>query len=135
MFIYGYQRIFFGKTAFSDLTYPRIQTLSKVLSTCQVFFIYMCHLCKLPSHLCRDEVNRLMQIINSQASELPNVEKEEKYESTAARGEDKAVAASHEIINTLSDRNQRELHGSIWKTSTPLPQSVVSFTINFFPYY
>ncbi|PON63227.1 nucleoporin-like protein [Parasponia andersonii] len=71
-----------------------------------------------------DEVNRLMQIINSRAAELPNVEQEKKYQIIAAEGETKGAVASHGIINTPSDRNQRDLHGSVWKTSTPLPRSM-----------
>ncbi|KAM6580141.1 hypothetical protein CsatA_003915 [Cannabis sativa] len=68
----------------------------------------------------RDEVNHLMLIINSRAAEVPDVHKGKEYQRTPSRG----AAASHEIIST-SDRNQRDLQGSLWKTSTPLPKSAM----------
>ncbi|EXC04106.1 hypothetical protein L484_012343 [Morus notabilis] len=79
----------------------------------------------------KDEVNRLMEVINSRAVELPNVEKEKKYQSRTPGGETKAPvetkgpAASQEIVEMTSERSQRDLHGSLWKTSTPLPQSIM----------
>ncbi|XP_062078086.1 nuclear pore complex protein NUP1 [Humulus lupulus] len=69
----------------------------------------------------RDEVNHLMLIINSRAAEVPNVDKEKEFQSTASG----VAAVSHEIVSTPSDRNQRDFHGSLWKTSTPLPKSAM----------
>lgn len=73
----------------------------------------------------RDELNRLMEIISSRALEDPNVEKENKCQSTTPGGETKGPATSQEIVEMASERSQRDLHESIWKTSTPLPQSIV----------
>ncbi|KAF4391998.1 hypothetical protein F8388_004327 [Cannabis sativa] len=72
------------------------------------------------SEIEKDEVNHLMLIINSRAAEVPDVHKGKEYQRTPSRG----AAASHEIIST-SDRNQRDLQGSLWKTSTPLPKSAM----------
>lgn len=71
-----------------------------------------------------------MEIISSRALEDPNVEKENKYQSTTPGGETKGPATSQEIVEMTSERSQRDLHESIWKTSTPLPQSIVSVVVN-----
>ncbi|KAL5547828.1 hypothetical protein UlMin_003059 [Ulmus minor] len=72
----------------------------------------------------RDEVTRLMEIIQSRAAEHPNVEQEKKYASETAGGETKRPIASHEIMKTPSERNQEDLP-ALWKTSTPLPLSAI----------
>lgn len=109
-----------------------------LLFLCRHFFkfSFLYVLSKISPSLCRDEVNRLMEVINSRAVELPNVEKENKYQSRTPGGETKAPvetkgpAASQEIVEMTSERSQRDLHGSLWKTSTPLPQSIVRVAIN-----
>lgn len=73
-------------------------------------------------------MNRLMEIINSRAAKLPNLEEEKKTGTMAAGAEAEGPLSTHEISNISFDKNQEDKTKS-WGVSTPLPLSAVSVTI------
>lgn len=73
-------------------------------------------------------MNRLMEIINSRAVKLPNLEEEKMTGTMAAAAEAEGPLSTHEISNIPFVKNEEDKTKS-WGISTPLLQSVVSVTI------
>ncbi|KAL6226329.1 hypothetical protein ACLB2K_000291 [Fragaria x ananassa] len=71
----------------------------------------------------RDEVNRLMEIIQSKAVEHPTMGHGKEKLSTTAGGEAKGTVITHAVPKALSGENREDMSKAIWGTSTPLPQS------------
>lgn len=73
-----------------------------------------------------------MEIIQSRAVELPTAGHEKETQSIAAGGEANGSVTTHAVPKVSSIENQEDMSKAIWGTSTPLPQSAVSVTVNFF---
>ncbi|KAF7806397.1 nuclear pore complex protein NUP1 [Senna tora] len=73
----------------------------------------------------REEVNRLMEIINSKAGDLPNAEQGKQSASLTSRKDDKGLLVEHEFPKISNELRQGELNGTVWGSSTPLDQSKV----------
>ncbi|XP_050369418.1 nuclear pore complex protein NUP1 [Argentina anserina] len=71
----------------------------------------------------RDEVNRLMEIIQSKTVELPTVVHGKEKLGNTAGGEAKGPVVIHTVPKVLSRDTQEERSKAIWGTSTHLPQS------------
>lgn len=73
-----------------------------------------------------------MEIIQSKAVEFPTAGHEKETQSIAAGGEAGGPVITHAVPKVSSGENQEDMSKAIWGTSTPLPQSAVSVTFNFF---
>ncbi|XP_024181946.1 nuclear pore complex protein NUP1 isoform X3 [Rosa chinensis] len=71
----------------------------------------------------RDEVNRLMDIIQSKAVEHPTVGHEKVKKGITAGGEAKGPVNAHAVPKASSGEIQEDMSKAIWGTSTPLPLS------------
>ncbi|KAF5741994.1 hypothetical protein HS088_TW09G00033 [Tripterygium wilfordii] len=73
----------------------------------------------------RDEINRLIEIINSRAVDLPLAKQEIKSSSMAAEQEAEGTPVDLENAGTSSEENLENLNKAPWITSTPRPQSTL----------
>ncbi|KAK3210935.1 hypothetical protein Dsin_015641 [Dipteronia sinensis] len=71
----------------------------------------------------RDEINRLMEIINSRVTNLPEVEQENKYLSLTMRGDTKKPIAALENPRQSNAEKQEDLNKALVGTSSAVLQS------------
>lgn len=81
----------------------------------------------------RDEVHRLMEIINLRASELPNVVQGEENASLTVRNDNKGIVVSHDDPNISNEQKHEDLTGALWGSSTRLDRSKVQDDIGASP--
>lgn len=74
---------------------------------------------------CRDEVNRLMEIINSRSRDLPNVQQGKENASLTVRNDDKGLVVA-DGPKLSGELRHVEFNGPTWGSSAPLNQSKVS---------
>ncbi|KAK4257398.1 hypothetical protein QN277_006991 [Acacia crassicarpa] len=80
----------------------------------------------------RDEVYRLMEIINSRARDLPNVVQGEENARLTVRNDNKDLVVSHDPKMSNEQRHE-DLNGALWGSSTPLEMSKVQDDIGASP--
>lgn len=74
---------------------------------------------------CRDQIDRLTEILYSRAADLSNFEREKKNPIVNTGREAEGNLNAHEI-SRKSVEVKLDLNRSIWGVSTPLPSSTVS---------
>lgn len=74
--------------------------------------------------LCRDEINRLIEIICSRAVDVPDQEK--KYLTPPVKGDAERPIAALENPRKSVEEKQEDLSKALWGPSTTLLQSSVS---------
>ncbi|KAI4344141.1 hypothetical protein L6164_011407 [Bauhinia variegata] len=73
----------------------------------------------------RDEINHLMEILNSRTVDTPNVEQGRENQSLTAKNDDKSLVVTQRVSKISNEQKLGELNGAIWGRSTPLGQSKV----------
>ncbi|KAI4335707.1 hypothetical protein L6164_014329 [Bauhinia variegata] len=73
----------------------------------------------------RDEINHLVEILNSRTVDIPNVEHVRENQSLTAKNDDEVFVVTHQVSKTSNEQKHGELNGAIWGSSTPLVQSKV----------
>ncbi|KAE9604467.1 hypothetical protein Lal_00031945 [Lupinus albus] len=81
----------------------------------------------------RDEFSRLVEVLNSRAIDLPNVEKGKENNNLASRKDHQELALAHRLPKVSNERRHEELNGAIWGNSTPLGLSKVQDEIGASP--
>ncbi|KAI9117116.1 hypothetical protein K1719_011282 [Acacia pycnantha] len=80
----------------------------------------------------RDEVHRLMEIINSRTRDFPNVVQGEENARLTVRNDNKDLVVSHDLKMSNEQRHE-DLNGALWGSSTPLERSKVQDDIGASP--
>ncbi|CAL0304980.1 unnamed protein product [Lupinus luteus] len=81
----------------------------------------------------RDEFNRLVEVLNSRAIDVPNVEKGKESNNLASRKDHQELAFAHRLPKVSNERRHEELNGAIWGNSIPLGPSKVQDEIGASP--
>lgn len=77
-------------------------------------------------HSCRDEFNRLVEVLNSRAIDPPNVEKGKENKNLTSKKDHEELPMAQGIPKVSNERRHEELNGAIWGNSTPVGLSKVS---------
>ncbi|XP_038700017.1 nuclear pore complex protein NUP1 isoform X2 [Tripterygium wilfordii] len=72
-----------------------------------------------------DEINRLIEIMNSRTVDLPHAKQEIKSSSMAAEQDARGAPIDLKNAGTSSEEKLEILNKATWITSTPLPQSIL----------
>lgn len=104
---------------------PNIHSVkkSKAFFVC---YLTICHVQKSLIPSCRDEFNRLVELLNSRAVDLPNVEQGKENTNLTSRKNDEGLVIAQGLPKVSNERRHEESKGAIWGSSTPLGLSNVS---------
>ncbi|XP_061344440.1 nuclear pore complex protein NUP1 [Gastrolobium bilobum] len=75
--------------------------------------------------LSRDEYNRLVEVLNSRAIDLSNVEEGKENTNLTSRRDDEGLAMTPGLSKISNEQRHDESNGAIWGSSTPLSLSKV----------
>lgn len=91
-----------------------------------LFAIYDIHVLQSLISSCRDEIDHLVEVLNSREIVVSNVEQGNRHTNLTSQQDDEGLAMTHRLPKVSSERRHEESNGAIWGSSTPLGLSKVS---------